>query len=111
MPVPRGLVSPALIASTVVLILCCAAWGAFGALSAVPAGAAMPPTLHRYMSIALATLTILTGMVHLTARIIRAIREAAAGAAPVCGYVEGYTDGLEAAPVSPGVARLVPNRR
>ena len=44
----------------------------------------------------------------MTARTLRAIREAQT---PVCGYVEGYTDGVEAAPVSPAVSRLVPSRR
>lgn len=107
MPVSRGLVPPALITSTVVIALCSAAWGAFGVLSFVEPDA-LPTAAHRYLCILLATLTLGSGMVNLSARIVRVIRT---DAQSVCGYVEGYTDGLEAAPISPAVSRLVPTRR
>jgi len=107
MPGPRGLVPPALITSTIVLILCAVAWGALGALSVADPG--MPVTLHRYLCSLLATLTLCAVAVNLTARVVRIIRESGPGT--VCGYADGYTDGLDAAPVSPAVSRLVPSRR
>jgi hypothetical protein len=103
------LVPPALVGSTVALTLCSVGWGALGVFS-LPMTDDLPLALHRYLCILLATLTICGGMVNLSARIVRAIREER-GEPAVCGYVEGYADGLEAAPVSPAVARLVPSRR
>ena len=107
----RGFVPPAIIVSTIALILCSIAWGALGVLSLVEP--AMPLLFHRYLCSLLATLTICSGMVHLTARIIRTIRYAhgldAAGDGD--SYANGYADGLDARPVSPGVSRLVPLRR
>jgi hypothetical protein len=104
----RGLVPPAILTSTIVLVLCAIAWGALGALSI--AEPAMPSTLHRYLVSLLGTLTLCAVAVNMAARTIRAIRDAAP-TTTVCGYAEGYTDGLDAAPVSPAVSRLVPTRR
>lgn len=112
MPVPRGLIPPALIASLVGLLVCSIAWGAFGVFSFTEPNA-LPTTAHRYLSMMLATFTILSMMVYLTARVLRTIHAVMAERATetVCGYAEGYTDGLSAAPVSPAVARLTPTRR
>lgn len=105
MPVQRGIVPPALIITTIALVLCSIGWGAFGVFSfAEPDGLAL--TAHRYLSLVLSTATICAVMINLAARIVRVIR--AAGADD--GYAAGYADGLDARPAAPtasAVSRLV----
>jgi hypothetical protein len=115
-PTPRGLISPAIITSTIVLILCALGWGALG-MASLDDPSAIPSADHRYLCIALATVTLGSTIVHMTARALRTILVALAGnlaaltPSEADGYAQGYADGLSAAPVSPAVPRLVPAGR
>lgn len=100
MPVRRGLVPSALITSTIVLLFCAVGWGALGVIAF---DSNVPVAVSRYLSLLVAVSTICAVTVNLSARVIRAIRDAAEG------YAAGYTDGVDAqpgAPVSPVVSRL-----
>jgi hypothetical protein len=87
--------------------MCSVAWGAFGVLS-IATPEALPTAAHRYLCTLLATVTICSMMVYLSARIVRTIRAASAADD---GYADGYRDGLDARPGAPAVSRLVPSRR
>jgi hypothetical protein len=112
MPVnSRGLVPPAIITSTIILVMCAVGWGALGVLSFAGEPDALSTAAHRYLSILVATATICSLMVNLFARAIRAVRAAPATDG---GYATGYADGVDArpeAPVSPGVSRLMRSPR
>lgn len=105
----RGLIRPAILTTTIALVVCSILWGAFGALSFVAPGA-LPTAAHRYLCMLLATVTLGSVMVHLTARILRAMYAALADEGGGEDYATGYADGLDARP-SPAVTRLVPLRR
>ena len=112
MPFQRGLVPPAILLSTIALIVCPVGWGGLGVLSIV-APEAISTAMHRYLCILLATVTICSMMVNLAARIMRAIRserEIAAGDADsyAAGHATGYTEGLDA---RPGASVLAHARR
>jgi hypothetical protein len=106
MPAPR-LFAPAIVTSTIVLVLCAVGWGALGVVS-VDDSASFSPDIQRYLCLLLVTVTICSTSVNLLARFARVIR---AGALTDDGYAAGYADGLAAAPVSPAVSRLAPARR
>jgi hypothetical protein len=119
MPVQRGgLVLPALITSTIIMVVCATIWGALGVLSFADADS-LSTAAHRYVCMALATVTTCSLMINLAARNVRATRAELRvlraelrtdDAGYDAGVVAGYAAGLDAAP-SPTVTRLVPGRR
>lgn len=110
----RGLIAPAIITSTIILIACSIGWGALGVVSFTEPET-LPTAAHRYLCILLATATTCSAAVLVTTRALRSILAGIAairaGEGAGDGYAEGYADGLSAAPVSPAVSRLVPARR
>lgn len=105
----RGLIRPAIVTTTIALVLCLILWGALAALSfAEPE--ALTIAAHRYLCILLATATTCSVIVNMTARALRAILGAIAAEGGGEDYATGYADGLDARP-SPAVTRLVPLRR
>lgn len=111
MSVQRGLVPPALIASTIIVVVCVASWGALGVISLVDADD-LSPAAQRYVCTLLVTVTTCAVMTNLAARTVRAVRTPAQTAdAYAAGYADGYTDGVDArpgaAPPVPAVSRLV----
>jgi len=84
--------------------MCSVAWGAFGVLS-IATPEALPTAAHRYLCTLLATVTICSMMVYLSARIVRTIR-AAEPAQTDDGYAAGYTDGLDASHARSNGARV-----
>ena len=106
----RGLIRPAIVTTTIALVLAAILWGAFAALTfAKPE--ALSTAAHRYLCILLATATTCSVIVNMTARALRAILAAIAAEGTSEDYARGYADGLDARPVSPAVTRLVPLHR
>lgn len=108
MSTSRGLIPPAIVVSTIVLALCAVGWGVLAAFSIDDT---LPMAPHRYLCVMLATVTICSAMVNLTARAVCILRTGGPGDG---GYAAGYADGLDAhpdAPTPPAVSRLVPPRR
>lgn len=106
----RGLIRPAVCTTTIVLVLCAILWGAFGFASLAEPDS-LPVAVHRFLCILLATVTICSVIIHMTARALGAILTAIAGESTGEDYATGYADGLSAQPAPPGVTRLVPLRR
>jgi hypothetical protein len=93
----RGLVPTAIVASTIVLVLCAVCWGALGVATL---DNSMPFAVQRYLCILLGTVTVCSVVVNGYGRLVRLIRSPDA-------YTVGYTDGLDARPDAPAVTRLV----